>query len=62
MICAVHKMVLFVACYFVIGFEAMWTVRIVSADPRAESGPVMLFCIKKTSCIYETTIKIKYGI
>lgn len=33
-------------CYSVAGFEAVWTVRTVSADPRAELGPVMLFCIK----------------
>lgn len=40
----------------------MDSIRIVSADPRAESGPVMLFCIKKTSWIYETAIQIKYAI
>lgn len=46
MVCAVHGVVPFVVWYSVTGFEAAWSARTVSADPRAESGPIMLFCIK----------------
>lgn len=38
-------MVLLVVCYAMNGFETVWTIRIVSAEPRAESGPTMLFLI-----------------
>lgn len=39
-------MVLLVVCYSMNGFETVWTIKD-SAEPRAESGPAMLFLIKK---------------
>lgn len=50
-------MVLLVICCSVNGFKTVWTIRTVSAEPRAESGSAMLFLIKKLLTFVEPQFK-----